>query len=59
MELDAEFDYKTAWQLTLYSHGNRLHFKMLTLASETSILLCANCRNKLPLFDNTGLQYAV
>ena len=59
MELDAEFDYKTVWQLTLYSHRNRLHFKMLTLASETSILLHVNCRNKLPLFDDSDLRYAV
>jgi len=27
------------WELTLYSHGNRLHFELLILASETSILL--------------------
>jgi len=42
MELDAEFDYKTAWQLKLYSHGNCMHFEMLTHASDTSILSRAN-----------------
>ena len=39
--------------------GNHLHSEMLTLASETSILLCVKCQNKLPLFDDTVLQYAV
>ena len=31
------------WELTLYGHGNRLHFELLILASETSILLHMNC----------------
>jgi len=57
MEVNAEFDYKTTWQLTLYSDRNHLHFEMLTL--ETSILLHVNCQNKLSLFDDTVLQYAV
>jgi len=32
MELDTEFNYvyKAAWQIMLYIHGNRLHFKLLT-----------------------------
>jgi len=55
MELVTEFDYKMAWQLTLYA----LHFKMLTFTCKTSTLLCVNCRNKLPLFDDTVLRYAV
>ena len=59
MKCDAEFDYKTTWQLTLHFHGNCLHFKMLKLASETSILLHVNCQNKLPLLDDTVLRYAV
>ena len=57
MEVNAEFDYKTAWQLMLYSDRNHLHFEMLTL--ETSILLHVNCQHKLSLFDDTVLQYAV
>ena len=53
----AAFDYKTAWWLALFSHGNRHHFSLLTLPSETSILLYANCRNKLPLLDDTVSRY--
>ena len=55
----------TTKQLTLYSHGDRLHFEMLTLASETSLLLRANCQNKLllaailfiPKLETLFLQY--
>ena len=45
--------------LALYSHGNRLHFKMLTVTCETSILLRANFQSKWPLFYDSVLQYAV
>ena len=58
MDVDAGFDYKTAWQLMLYNHGNSMHCKMLTVANETSMLLRANCHYLMTPFCGTHLKCA-
>jgi len=63
MKLNIEFDYNTSWQLTLFNHSNCLHFKMLRLASETSILYYMrtgeiNCHYLMTLFCSTQFKHA-